>query len=421
MKEVGFKLDNWQKQVLEHEGNITIRAGRQVGKSTIIGIYVGRYMKKHPDHTVLVIAASLKQAGWLFEKILGEINLLVQRGELELEKDPTKTEIAIKGGGKVLCLPAGKTGNLIRGLTIDVLIGEEAAYIPEIVWTSVLPMLAVSRKVRGRGWIILLSTPFGKGGYFFDSFGDPEFKSFHLSSEDCPRIPKSWLEKEKKRLSREMYAQEYLGEFIDDYRQLFSTELIKKCAGFIEWSFEKEYDRSKRYYMGVDVARYGGDENAFVIAEMDNKKMIKIVKVITSTRKPLTDTIGHIKKLHDKFGFRKIFIDDGGIGGGLTDVLIESLGRVVVGLNNAKRSVDKEQHQKGILKEDLYSNALLLMEAGKINMINDVQLMGSLKNVTFEYTSDKNIKISGRKSHCAEAFVRACWCMRDVGYEPMIA
>jgi len=69
------------------------------------------------------------------------------------------------------------------------------------------------KKNEEHGFIILLSTPFGKGGYFYDAFSDPDFKHIHISSEDCKRIPKDFLAKEKQRLTKAEYMQEYLGEF----------------------------------------------------------------------------------------------------------------------------------------------------------------------------------------------------------------
>ena len=112
-----------------------------------------------------------------------------------------------------------------------------------------------------------------------------------------------------------------------------------------------------------------------------------------------------------QFKFNRIFIDDGGIGAGVTDFLIDKLGRKVIGLNNAKRTLDHEKIRTSkIFKEDLYSHAVLMMETkGKIEIINSLKLLRSLKSMTFEYTSDKNIKIFGKYSHLAEAFVRACW------------
>lgn len=424
-----IKLDNWQKEVLSHEGNITIRAGRQVGKSTVIGIKAARFVRDNPGTTVLIISASKKQAEWLFDKILGEMLEMCDNKEIEFKREPTRTKIMLENGSQLHCLPAGRTGAFIRGLAIDLLIADEAAFIPENVWRAVLPMVAVSRKLRGFGWIILLSTPFGKGGYFYDTFHDQDFRQFHLSSEQCPRIPKEFLLKEKDRMSKAEYAQEYMGEFIDEYNQFFPTKLIKDCMTFIEWDTEKEYKPQMKYYLGVDIARYGGDENAFVINEMDSNNRIRAVKCLTTKRMSLTDTVGRIKKLNDRFNFKRIFIDDAGLGAGVYDMLVEVRGydgtaamkRKVIGLNNARRSIDRTDRKGAILKEDLYSNALVLMETGKINIISDLSLLRSLKCIVFEYTADRRIKIGGKYSHLAEAFVRACWCIRDKGLNIYLA
>ena len=437
-------FDNWQKKVLNHEGNITLRCGRQVGKSTVVARKAYEFATRNPETTTLVIAAGLRQSSLLFEKIrawfdeddeyklkraFSRVDLLgltrVQKRELELDasiytREPTKTRIELKNGSVIHCVPTGKTGAFIRGFAIDMLVADEAAYIPEMVWVAVIPMLATSKKLRGFGWVIMLSTPFGKGGYYYQSFHDKDFLHIHIKSEQCKRISKSFLSKEKRRISRLEYAQEYLGEFVDEYHQFFSTKLIKECSTFMEWNYAKDYNRSKSYYLGVDVARYGGDENAFVVAEL-HQRMIKIIKVFTTERRSLTDTVGRIKVWHEKFRFKRIFIDDAGVGAGVTDSLIESFGRKVVGLNNASRSVDKDGKHGRILKQDLYSNLLVMMEHYPrrqkpwVEMIHDVKLIGSLKNCQFEYTEKGKFRIFGKKTHVAEAVVRACWCIKEKG------
>ncbi len=418
-----FKWDAWQEAVLSYKGNIAIRAGRQVGKSEVISEKAKRFAKENPITTTLIIAASQRQSSLLFEKTKAQIEA---DKEMEFAEEPTLTKIILKNGSRIYSLPAGRTGYFIRGFSIDLLIVDEAAYVPEEVWKAVIPMIAVSRKIRGLGSIIILSTPFGKGGYFWHCFHDDDYKTFHVSSEDCPRIPSEFLSKERGRLSKQDYAQEYLGEFIDDYRQYFPTELIKKSMTFISYDFEKEHSSSYSYYLGVDVARYGGDENAFVICEMSSARKMRIVRAETTERVPITDTAGYIRLLHDKWHFKKIFIDDGGVGGGLTDILQEKIGkRIVFGINNAsKRYYDLqagEERPKGILKTDLYSNALVLMEACRIELISDLSLLKSLKSVVFEYTSEKNLKISGDYAHLCEAFVRACWCIKEKGLNIFIA
>jgi len=418
-----FKWDSWQQAVLDHPGNITIRSGRQVGKSEVISEKAARLAIDNPGTTTMIIAASQRQSSLLFEKVTANIDL---REEHEKKKyyaeKPTLTRIILKNGSRIYSLPAGRTGYFIRGFTIDWLIADEAAYIPEQVWLAVIPMLAVSRKLRGFGFQILLSTPFGKGGYFYHSFTDDDFKAFHVSSEDCIRIPAKFLKKEKDRLTKAQYAQEYLGDFCDEWNQFFETDLIKKCMTFMEWSLKKDSNPGSRFYLGVDIARYGGDENAFVICELLDKKL-KIVKCFVTSRVSTTDTIGRIVEIDKIYNFSRVFVDDSGIGGGVLDALESKFGRRAIGLNNASKrfQMQGEEKKKGILKEDLYSNALMLMETGKMEIISDLTLLKSLKSMVYEYSGEnasyRKVKIYGPYSHLAEAMVRAVWCIKERGLD----
>ena len=67
----------------------------------------------------------------------------------------------------------------------------------------------------------------------------------------------------------------------------------------------------------------------------------------------------------------------------------------------------------------MYSNTLVLLENGKLELISDLALLRSLKSITFSYSTDvqNRVKIFGDYSHLAEALVRACWCVRERGLE----
>lgn len=440
-----FQPDAWQKTILKHKGDLVVRTGRQCGKSEVVGRKCAKLAIEYDGITILMIAAAQRQSAEIFKKTFRRLDTLNQavlkskggfkpprgaslRRVIEAKRtfeqengifdgEPTKTEFRLKNGTRVLSLPTGKTGNFVRCYTVDILIPDEAAYIPEPVWTAVRPMLATSKKIRGLGWEILLSTPFGRGGHFYECCHDPEYLQIHVTSEECPRIDRDFLKKERLRLTKLEYAQEYLAEFVSEFNQFFSSELVKERMTFISWDYKQDYNRAVGYYLGVDVARYGADENAFVIAELDRNNHIKIVACETSERRSITDTAGFVKHLDTMYNFKKIFIDDGGIGAGLTDILIEKLGKYkVVGINNSKKTIDQDR-KKGILKEDLYSNALRLMESttNPIDIIADLKLQRSLTGMTFEYTSDANLRIKGKYSHLSEAFVRACWCVKSKG------
>ena len=413
--------DKWQQEILDYEGNITLRSGRQVGKSEVIAMKATKFALDHPKTITMIIAASQRQSGLLFERVRGNFERLEHETKQKFFADkPTLTRLRLVNGSVIYSLPAGRTGHFIRGFTLDMLIADEAAFISEAVWLAILPTIAVSKKKRGMGYIILLSTPFGKGGYFYHSFTDNDFRSWHISSESCSRISKSFLLKEKKRMTKAEYRQEYLGEFTDEWNQFFPTSVIKDRMTFIEWKKSEDFNKEAAYYLGVDIARYGGDENAFVICELF-KRRLKIVKCFTTDRVSTADTIGRIQRIDADYGFNKIFVDDSGVGGAVTDVLIERLGRRVTGLNNASKrlEIQGEEKKRGILKEDLYSNALMLMETKMIDIISHLGLLRSLKSITYEYgqlkSGERKVKIFGEYAHLAEAFVRACWCIKEKG------
>lgn len=406
-------LDEWQKKALMVQGNLSIRAGRQVGKSTVISRKAVNFALENPNVKVLIIAAAQREASFLFEKVRCELESI--NFNCFAEK-PTMTKIVLKNGSEIHSLPTGRTGFLIRGQTIDLLIADEAAYIAELVWLSVIPMIAVSKTTRSFGWIWLLSTPFGNTGYFRESFMNPEFTNFHINAEDCVRIPKQMLEIEKRRLSRNEYLQEWCGEFIDSIDKFFPTKLIKECVLESEQVQDSphRYISSPKYFLGVDVARYGEDLNAFVIVELRENGDIRVVECLTTERKALTQTRDEVIKFNLKYSFNRILIDDSGIGGGLTDMLIEKFHSKIIGINNKSRSIGDDKKKK-MIKEDLYSNSLLLMEQGKLKLMSDLDLFRSLDSVKFEYTKEKNLRIFGNNTHLAEAFVRACWGIKEKG------
>lgn len=467
-----LKFDSWQLDIIRHLGHVTTRCGRQVGKSTTAGKRRADQMKKYPKTISLIIAPSQRQSSELYTKTMhwlyqdhykaieaagGYKNdpMVSEQRNIQLmrlfeanhgifNEIPTKTTIVLKHdwskepgekniGSKCYSLPAGKTGTYLRTYALDFLDIDEAAYVPEPVYIALEPMLAVSEKKRGLGWKSFYSTPYGKGGFFFDAFTDDDFKQVHISAEDCPRISKSFLAKQKKKLTKAQYAQEWMGEFVDEYQQYFSSELIKSCMTFMRWNYKKDYKTSLSYFYGHDYAGPGQSDNASVIAEMQNdNKYLKIVEPEEDEESNTTIVNRKIVLKDEKFKFRKLFVDSGGFGCGPTDELTNLLGRRVIGLDNAKKSIGRKETglpaipsarrtaadddvKNKLQKEDLYSNAKSMMERGEVSMINNLKLLRSLKSMTYEYTPGKKIKIYGKHSHLSEAFVRVCWAVKEKG------
>jgi hypothetical protein len=133
-------------------------------------------------------------------------------------------ELQLVNGSRIVALP-GKE-ETIRGFSgVAQLIVDEASRVPDALYQAVRPMLAVSG-----GEILLLSTPFGKRGFFFQEWEEGEgWHRTKVTADQCPRIPREWLERERKRIGDWWYRQEYLCEFVETTDQVFSYEDIQRA------------------------------------------------------------------------------------------------------------------------------------------------------------------------------------------------
>jgi hypothetical protein len=422
-----MRLDDWQREILAYKGNKLLCSGRQTGKSTIISIDAGNYACLNANKSVLIISSTERQAEELFNKILYYIQDNYRALILKGKERPTKHLLKLRNGSIIRCLPTGLAGTGIRGFTIHRLIADEAAFIPDDVWSAVTPMLLTTG-----GDIILVSTPFGRQGYFWDRYNDPSFKIFHVNSEEVitkREISPSWtesqrksalehLEREKKRMTSLQYAQEYLGQFVSDLRQFFNDELIKKCM-----NLKRRERLIGNYYLGVDVARLGEDETTYEILDKVNKETYEHVDNIIGKKQRINEIVKNILDLDKIYKFKKIYIDDGGVGGGVFDYVLaeDQTKRKVIAINNSSRPLemktDKEPHKKKILKEDLYNNLLMLMEQGRIKLLDDDEVFASLKSVQYEYMLKEDeptrLRIFGNYTHIVEGLIRAAWSSQD--------
>jgi len=418
--------DKQQLEVLEAKGNLTIRSGRQTGKSTIIAKLASDYAKQNHSKVVMVIASTERQAYLLFEKIF---NYMYKNYKNYLKKGKqfqTKSKLELKNGTRIHCLPTGLDGRGIRGFTVDLLIADEAAFIPRAVFDALTP--SISTRVKDGARIILLSTPFGRENYFYDTFDNKTFTKFHWSSEECPRIDKDFLEAEKDRMSKMAYSQEYLGEFADSQMQWFRDSLIRNRQTLLRSNIPK-IGRNKNYYLGSDIARMGDDSSTFqVFEELDGKLYHR--ENISTQKTKLNETYDFIISLDDKYDFQKMFIDNEGIGVGVYDFLMgnDQTKNKTFGIKNSLEVKDRGEKKRIIFqKEELYTLFLSLMRQKLIQLLDDDNIFFSLRSIRFDYTTDSlgksHLKI-GATHHTdtdiPEGLIRAALAIKYKDLNPTI-
>lgn len=401
-------LDDWQKEYLASSGNNFLLTGRQCGKSTIMSIKAGELAAQHKDQDILIVAFTEKQAYELFIKVLNYLEMRYNHLICQGREKPTKHEIKLKNGSIVRCHACGQTGAGLRGYSLTKIFVDEAAPMSEEIFTAILPALSVTG-----GSMDISSTPKGKEGFFYKCSLREDFKKFYVSAEDCPRTDKKFLEMQRKTMSALDYAQEYLGVFLDELRRIFPDELIKKCCTL---SKNPYINGSYAHYLGADIARMGEDLTTFQILKKIDDDNIEQVESIATSKQLITQTTDKIIELEKLYNFKAIGIDGAGVGAGVFDILMreESTRRKTKSLENSTKPLDRDgKKSKRVLKEDMYMNLLVLMEKGKLKLLDDDELILSLKSMQFENVvqegRETKLRIWGANSHHCEGLVRSAW------------
>jgi len=403
-------LDPWQEQYITTQGNCFLLCGRQCGKTTAMSIKFGRRACDLPNRTILMIAFTEKQAYNLFFKTLMFIQATNPTMICKGSKKPTKHEIHLKNGSRIMCYAAGLEGEGIRTYTVTDLVIDEAAPMAREVFIATMPMLAVTG-----GTLDISSTPRGKEGFFYECSKRDDFTKFYVSAENCPRHNTSFLQSQKETMTRLEYAQEYQAIFLDEVRQYFPTDIIQSCLTLqrVSQNVPSPSGESESY-CGVDIARLGEDDTVIVSMKKVNDILVQTDMEI-SKQSLITETALRVKNADKTHDYKKIYIDTGGVGGGVFDILLddEQLRRKIVSIDNQARSIDyNEKFHKKLMKEDLYHNLLRAMESGRIQLFNEKEILLSLKSIQYEYEEGK-LKIFGNYTHIAEAIVRAAWCLKS--------
>jgi hypothetical protein len=404
-----LSLDDWQKEYIETDPNkdCFLLCGRQVGKTTGMSIKAVELCRDYKEgEFILICSITEKQAYHMLAKALVYAEMNYPKAiDKSKDKKPTMHRINFKNGTGIFCYAAGETGEGLRGYTIKKLMIDEGARMSEEFFIAVSPMLSVVK-----GSMDIASTPAGKKHpdgtekFFFKCSKDDKFKKFYVNAEDCPRHSKEFLLSEKNRLSRLAYAQEYNAIFTDEIKRLFDDELIARSCCMKR---DGLISRNGNYYFGVDVAGFGEDECSFEIVQKLNDGMILQKESITEKKNLTTMTTRRILVLDNGYKFRKIGVDDAGLGFGVFSELLneDQTKRKTIALNNASREKDyKDETEKKLLKEEMYINLLTLMENGKIKLLDDDEVKESLSSIQHDEG-----KIFGSNSHITEGIIRAAW------------
>jgi hypothetical protein len=220
-EQVSISPDPWQADFLRSTAQYTILlCSRQSGKSTITAVAALHRAHYYPGSLILLCSPTLRQSSELGRKV-SDMQALLGECAIGVEGE-SALRLQLENGSRIIACPG--TPATVRGYSApDLIIVDEAAQADELLMGALRPMLAVSG-----GRLVLLSTPFSKRGFFYETWqdGGSRWQRVKVVATDCPRIDPAWLAAERATIGDYWWRQEYNCEFLEATDAWISMELI---------------------------------------------------------------------------------------------------------------------------------------------------------------------------------------------------
>ena len=275
----------------------------------------------------------------------------------------TERRISFAKGGMVEVKSTHRPDSL-RGMGLDFVVLDEAAYMEPSVWPQVVRPMLLDR----RGKALFLSSPFGRN-WFWELYKigldpeEPEWHSFQFGSSANPFIDPAELATIQRNTPDRVFREEYLAHFIADAGQVFRGVAEAATA-----PIQAQPIARHRYIAGVDWGREH-DFTCIAVIDADTGQMValdRFNKVGWSLQRE------RLKALAAKWRPVTIWAEQNSIG----SVNIEALqaeGLPVQPFQTTARS-----------KPPLIEGLALAIEQGRIQLLPDEVLLNELVSYTME-------------------------------------
>lgn len=222
MRRSGLVPDDWQAELIrDGEDWWLLLCTRQGGKTQGISALALATALNTKGALILILTPSERQSK--------EVLRCVSQYYFALFGVPFRSDaitvlkIELPNGSRIIALP-GSTEKTIRVYAgVDLLLVDEAARVPDDVFYTVMPMLAVSG-----GRMVCASTPWFSRGFMYREWKDGGglWRRITITADDCPRIDRKFLAREKRTKPEAWFAQEYYCKWGSAAAALFPADMV---------------------------------------------------------------------------------------------------------------------------------------------------------------------------------------------------
>ena len=405
---LGFKPDKWQEEVMMDMANypkVSVRSGHGVGKTAVESVILIWFLCCFPFPKIIATAPTRQQ---LNDILWSEVAKWQAKSPVLVDiLRWTKTYIFMKGYEKrwfAVAKTAGKPEGM-QGFHEDNLlfIVDEASGMEEEIMEAILGTLSGANNK-----LLMCANPTRTVGTFFDSHNKDRgmYRCHKVSSLDCERTNKENIASFLKKYGAESNVARVrvYGEFPAQEDDVFIPLQL------VEASIVNEIDITEsisKITLGVDVARYGDDET-IIVTNVAGKAEIAEVAHGQNLMRTVGNIVAIYRQLIDKYpqyhGVITAYIDDTGLGGGVTDRLIEVkkeerlLRLEVVPINFASSPPqDGSEVKYNDITTYMWATVRDLMEAKELQVPNDEELVAQLSVRKYEVTSKGKLALESKK------------------------
>lgn len=390
----------WPHQLEFANSPARIRAvcsGRQAGKSRTLALLALHTAFSQPGSKVLILSAGEEAAKGVLADITHLLSAPLMAGSTVEEN---RSRITLSTGSEIVCVPAST--RQVRGRSIDLLILDEANFMPAELWTAASFTVAARPGSR----VVMASSPWTRDHFFTSAWnsgqqGQDGYASFHWPSTESPLMDTELLEQFRLTMTSREYEREVLAVWVDDVGSFFTAAELddavadytmtppenargQLAVGGIDWGFS--VDANAVVMLGVlddsdlNTDRLGGDLVYYVPWLEHHSRM------------QYSTFIDRLVDIARGYKVYKFVSETNGPGMPATQLLRERLhyNRQVVKTWTGVAAV----HTSNRYKQSAFSQIKLLLQQGRLVLPRHPELLKQLHALEYEMTPSGNVRIS---------------------------
>ena len=148
-------------------------------------------------------------------------------------------------------------------------------------------------------------------------------------------------------------------------------------------------DEGLPVYVGVDVARFGFDKSAICVRQGQ-----RVLSLHSFQRMDTMRLVYEVLRTVEQTGAEAVFVDEGGVGGGVVDRLRE-LGAPVYGMHFGGRAPHRTRFYN--MRSEFFWELRMLLNDGLMTLPRDEELAGQLVSLRYDVSSSGQVRLQGKK------------------------